>query len=82
MLPVCSSLSSAPAVLITGLPSKALETLCDFFTPFLPRGLALVAYCIRHHPCAHQRQHGALGKTDLGSAGQPGHILYYLRLNI
>lgn len=25
-----------------------------------------MAYCIRHHPCAHQRQRSTLGKPDLG----------------
>lgn len=61
-----SELRLAPTLPITGLPSKVLETVCDFFTPFLARGSALVAYCIRHHLSAHQRQHSTLGKPDLG----------------
>lgn len=44
-----SELRLAPTLPITGLPSNVLETVCDFFTPFLARGPALVAYCVRHH---------------------------------
>lgn len=44
-----SELRLAPTLPITGLPSNALETVCDFFTPFPARGPALVAYCVRHH---------------------------------